>query len=308
MDHLFIGYDKDFYDAIPYVKAEPGPEGDPHTPRWVIDPSFVEIASKLLFQKNNAKVYEEYGLPDDADIRGFILWHPEFLFYAPEIRRLFELINDTQTFAELMWNLPFGIHLSGLHDYEGIFEFLDLFLNVCGVEALVEELESEQSFIIEAGKGYCAMSVNGKLRAADLLRNTDTWNALRQIACGFNYSNAAPGLKRHDNDRVVGNYTVERIASTRDAENADEWIKDNTRAEDEENYLLLHVPDWQYYWVRNERYLPVAILEIIAGELSIIVTDRDVSLTENGLLAAILNWLLDVGYSMGKDTLKEDGE
>ena len=26
MDHLFIGYDKDFYDAIPYVKAEPGPD------------------------------------------------------------------------------------------------------------------------------------------------------------------------------------------------------------------------------------------------------------------------------------------
>ena len=91
MDQLFIGYDKDFYDAIPYVKVESDPNEDPDEDRpptsWAIEPSFVGIASKLLFQKNNAKVYEEYGLPDDDEIRGFILGHPQLMFYAPELKK-----------------------------------------------------------------------------------------------------------------------------------------------------------------------------------------------------------------------------
>lgn len=308
MEQLFIGYDKDFYDAIPYVKVEPGPDEDPYPQRWAIEPSFVEIASKLLFQKNNAKVYEEYGLPDDDEIRGFILGHPEFLFYAPELKKLFDLIKDARIFAELLRNPFFSIHLDELHRFEGTFIFFKFFLEVRGVEALVEELASVYSCIIDAGKSYCAMSADAKRRAADLLRNTDARDALEQIASGFIYSNAALGLNRHEKDRVMGKHTIERIASTREGENAEQWIKDYTRAEDDEIYVALYFFDFQYYWVYNERRLPVAILKIIDGKLTNIITDRDVPLTENGLLTAILNWLLDVGYSMGKDTLKEEGE
>ncbi|MBO6060666.1 MAG: hypothetical protein J6P98_00925 [Clostridia bacterium] len=308
MDRLFIGYDKDFYDAIPYVKIEPDPDEDPHTPRWAIDPSFVGIASKLLFRKNNAKVYEEYGLPDDDDIRGYILEHPELLFFAPELKRLFDLIKDERTFAGLLRNPYLVNYLNGLHDFRGIFVFLELFLDVLGTEALTAELASDRSFIIEAGKGYCAMGVGAKRRAPGLLKTSVPRNALKQIAWGFDYSIPSPGLNRHENDRAVGNHTIERIASSHEAGNANRWIKGNTRNADDWPDVFVYDPNWQFYWVRDERDLPVAVLEIINGELTRIVTDRDVSLTENGLLAAILNWLLDVGYSMGKDTLKEEGE
>ena len=119
MDQLFIGYYKDFYDAIPYVKVEPGPDEDPYPQRWAIEPSFVGIASKLLFQRNNAKVYEEYGLPDDADIRGFILAHPELLFYAPELKKLWELLEEKQLFLNALNNqIPLSALMHDLHFYE----------------------------------------------------------------------------------------------------------------------------------------------------------------------------------------------
>lgn len=297
MEQLFIGYDKDFYDAIPYVKVEPGPDEDPYPQRWAIEPSFVEIASKLLFQKNNAKVYEEYDLPDDTDIRGFILRYPEFLFYAPEMKKLFDLIKDVRIIVGLLQKPYFVKHVRGLHDFEGTFAFLELFHEVCGLEALAEEMASDQSFIIEAGKSYCAMSADAKRRAADLLKKPDTRNALRQIAWGFIYSNAALGLNRHENDRVIGIHTIERIASSREVKNEYSWL-----------YAFFDDQNSQFYSVRNDLDMPVAILMIENDELENIVTVGDVSLTENGLLAAILNWLLDVGYSMGKDTLKEEGE
>lgn len=308
MDQLFIGYNEDFYDAIPYVKVEPGPDEDPYPQSWAIEPSFVGIASKLLFQKNNAKVYEEYGLPDDDEIRGFILEHPELLFLAPELKRLFDLIKDERTFAGLLRNPYLVNYLNGLHDFKGTFVFLELFLDVLGTEALTAELASDHSFIIESGKGYCAMSVGAKRRAPGLLKTSVPRNALEQIAWGFDHSNASPGLNRHENDRAVGNHTIERIASSHEAGNANRWIKGNTRNADEWPDVFVYDPNWQFYRVRDERELPVAVLEIINGELTRIVTARGVSLTENGLLAAILNWLLETGFTMGRDTLKEARE
>ena len=91
MDPIFIGYDKDFYDAIPYVRTCTEPP-EPRMSCWEIEPSFESIAEKLKFARDNPKVYDEYGLPDNAEIRGFVLEHPEFLFYAPEMQRLWELI------------------------------------------------------------------------------------------------------------------------------------------------------------------------------------------------------------------------
>ena len=128
MDHLFIGYDKDFYDAIPYVKVEPGPDEDPYPQRWAIELSFVEIASKLLFQKNNAKVYEEYGLPDDTDIRGFILRYPEFLFYAPELKKLWELLEEKRHFLRVLNNRTIlSMLLHEMHLYERVFISFEAF-------------------------------------------------------------------------------------------------------------------------------------------------------------------------------------
>ena len=107
MDPFFIGYDKDFNDAIPYVRTCTEPP-EPRMSCWEIEPSFESIAEKLKFARDNPKVYDEYDLPDDDAIRGFILEHPEFLFYAPELQRLWELI--IKPFTPHMLRHPYVKH------------------------------------------------------------------------------------------------------------------------------------------------------------------------------------------------------
>lgn len=295
MEQLFIGYDKDFYDAIPYVKVEPGPNEDPYPQRWAIEPSFVGIASKLLFQRNNAKVYEEYGLPDDDEFRGFILGHPELLFYAPELKKLWELMGKDMPLYD-----PFlQEYLRELHSFWGIYSFLERLVKMTGADELADVFP----FVLDAGKGWCAMGEDARRRAEAELKSTPLREALKHTARGFDYSTPAHGFDRHKYDRKTGGYSFERIASVRDAETIEEKHYPNTKIE-----LYISCTDMIYYSVTNKLDDLIAILEIENSELTRIVTDRGVSLTENGLLTAILNWLLDVGYSMGKDTLKEDGE
>ena len=295
MDHLFIGYDKDFYDAIPYVKVEPGPDEDPYPQRWAIEPSFVEIASKLLFQKNNAKVYEEYGLPYDDEIRAFILAHPELLFYAPELKKLWELMGKNMPLYDRF--LP--DYLRELHAFGGLFAFIERAVKCVDVAELAERFP----FVLDAGKGWCAMEEDARGRAEAKLECKPLREALKKMALGSDYSTPAPGFARHECDRIIGGYSFERIASEREAETIEAWYHRDIPIS-----IYLSALDTSYYSVKNKLDNTVAVLETENGELTRIVTDRDVSLTENGLLAAILNWLLDVGYSMGKDTLKEEGE
>ena len=85
MNDLFLGYDEDFYDAIPWVAIDGG-DTPAYESEYAIDPSFTAIAAKLLFRKNNEKVYREYGLPEDDAVKAAVLDSPELLFYAPASR------------------------------------------------------------------------------------------------------------------------------------------------------------------------------------------------------------------------------
>ena len=48
MNDLFLGYDEDFYDAIPWVVIDSG-DTPAYESDYAIDPSFTAIAAKLLF-------------------------------------------------------------------------------------------------------------------------------------------------------------------------------------------------------------------------------------------------------------------
>ena len=306
MEQLFIGYDKDFYDAIPYVKVEPGPNEDPYPQRWAIEPSFVEIASKLLFQKNNAKVYEEYGLPDDDDIRGFILGHPEFLFYAPELKKVWELLEDKRRFLNALNNqIPLSAIMSDLHFYELVFVSLKLFRDALGKEAFFDMLKSDEGwFPLSASIYYWALSDSAKQRALERIKREHSHESVEQIFFGTRVSSPVYDLDRHRDDRIIGDYSFERIGSERTSDELTELFSIPLK----EFFFDLYFIECKHYAIYNKHKKPIALLKIEESVLKEIVTDRDVSLTENGLLAAILNWLLDVGYSMGKDTLKEEGE
>ena len=306
MEQLFIGYDKDFYDAIPYVKVEPGPDEDPYPQRWAIEPSFVGIASKLLFQKNNAKVYEEYGLPDDADIREFILAHPELLFYAPELKKVWELLDDKRHFLKALKDqIPLSELMHDLHFYELVFISLKLFRDALGEDAFFDMLNTDEGwFPLSAAIYYWALSDTAKQNALECIKRYHSHESVDRIFFGTRYSSPVYDLDRHLDDRVIGDYSFERIGSERTSEELTELFSVPLK----EFFFDLYFIEFKHYAIYNKQKTPIALLKIENGVLNEIITDRDVSLTDNGLLTAILNWLLDVGYSMGKDTLKEEGE
>ncbi len=308
MDQLFIGYDKDFYDAIPYVKVEPDPNEDPYPQRWAIEPSFVGIASKLLFQKNNANVYEEYGLPDDDEIRGFILEHPQLMFYAPELKKIWDLLEKASSFLKLLQNQwLLTATMKTLHFSEPAYIALKLFREAVGTDVFTNVLISEEDegyLLLNTAEYFWSINEDAKEHAFELLKNKPFTDALYEIFSGPRYSTPVYGLIRHGDDRVIGEYSFERIGSERTSEE----LKEQFSVPLKEFFFNLYFETMKHFVVYNKQKTPVALLKIEDGALNEIVTDRDVSLTENGLLTAILNWLLDVGYSMGKDTLKEEVE
>lgn len=300
MDPFFIGYDKDFYDAIPYVRTCTEPP-EPRMSCWEVEPSFESIAEKLKFARDNPKVYDEYDLPDDDAIRGFILEHPEFLFYAPELQRLWELIMEAPIFRELLLDYEYFLQtLESLHFYEGIFDFLRLLHDELDKEKFNSVFTSDCDYV-RAGLSFWAMNDAAKKQAIDLLKRKVIKNAIAEIAWGPSCSQPVHGLSRHDNDRIIGEYSFERIGSRRKALTIGEWFR------------IQWIHDWcipgvEMYSIYNKQNLEIAFLRIDDGVLTIIKTVSNISLTEGGLLAAILNWLLDVGYSMEEDTLKEAEE
>lgn len=308
MDQLFIGYDKDFYDAIPYVKVEPDPNEDPCQQRWAIEPSFVEIASKLLFQKNNAKVYEEYGLPDDDEIRRFILDHPQLLFYAPELKKIWDLLGKVSPFMKLLQNqYLLTATMKTLHFSEPAHIALKQFCEAVGADAFANVLISEEVegyLLLNTAEYYWSKNEDAKEHAFELLKNKPVADALYEILSGPRYSSPVYGLRRHGDDRVIGEYSFERIGSERTSDELAEWFSVSLK----EFFFNLYFETMKHFAVYNKQKTPVALLKIEDGTLNEIITDRDVSLTENGLLAAILNWLLDTGFTMGEDTLKDEGE
>ena len=297
MDPIFIGYDKDFYDAIPYVRTCTEPP-EPRMSCWEIEPSFESIAEKLKFARDNPKVYDEYGLPDNAEIRGFVLEHPEFLFYAPEMQRLWELIMEAPIFRELLLDYEYFLQtLESLHFYEGIFDFLRLLHDELDKEKFNSVFTSDCDYV-RAGLSFWAMNDAAKKQAIDLLKRKGIKNAIAEIAWGPSCSQPVHGLSRHDNDRIIGEYSFERIGSRRKALTIGEWFR------------IQWIHDWcipgvEMYSIYNKQNLEIAFLRIDDGALTIIETASNTSLTEDGLLAAILNWMLSVGYSLDADALED---
>ena len=265
---------------------------------WEIEPSFESIAEKLKFARDNPKVYDEYDLPDDDAIRGFILEHPEFLFYAPELQRLWEIIMEAPIFRELLLDYEYFLQtLESLHFYEGIFDFLRLLHDELDKEKFNSVFTSDCDYV-RAGLSFWAMNDAAKKQAIDLLKRKGIKNAIAEIAWGPSCSQPVHGLSRHDNDRIIGEYSFERIGSRRKALTIGEWFR------------IQWIDDWcipsvEMYSIYNKQNLEIAFLRIDDGALTIIETASNISLAEDGLLAAILNWMLSVGYSLDADALED---
>lgn len=301
MNDLFIGYDEDFYDAIPWVAIDGG-DTPAYESDYVIDPSFTVIAAKLLFRKNNEKVYREYGLPEDDAVKAAVLESPELLFYAPELSRLLDMIQKPGLMLKLIGSDQIIHDLSELHRFPGMFDFIELYHKYAGPDELVYYLEDLFPLIGGAARSYAAMDKNGKARTESLLRISHDNNAHYTIVDGFPYSEPIETRNRHARDRSINGFVFKRLASGRDLNIA------GARVEREELYkygFYVSETDDELYAVHSDRFDYMAVLEVHSSVLTNIYTYWEFSLADSKLLAAILQWLIEVGVIMAKDVLNE---
>lgn len=301
MNDLFLGYDEDFYDAIPWVAIDGG-DTPAYESDYVIDPSFTVIAAKLLFRKNNEKVYREYGLPEDDAVKAAVLDSPELLFYAPELARLLGMVSKPELMLKLVASDRILTRLSEFHRFPGMFDFIELYRRYAGPDELVYYLEDLFPLIGGAARSYAAMDKNGKARTEVLLRISHDNNALYTIVDGFPYSEPIETRNRHARDRRINGFVFKRLASGRDLNIA------GARVEREELYkygFYVSETDDELYAVHSDRFDYMAVLEVQSSVLTNIYTYWEFSLSDSKLLAAILQWLIEVGITMGKDALNE---
>ena len=182
---------------------------------------------------------------------------------------------------------------------------LKLFRDALGKEVFIDRMVSEEGwFPLGAATYYWALGDTARQHALEYAKKDHSFEPLQQIISGPRHSSPVDDLDRHRDDRVIGDYSFERIGSERTSDELTELFSIPLK----EFFFDLYFIECKHYAIYNKHKRPIALLKIEESVLNEIVTDRDVSLTENGLLTAILNWLIDVGYSMGKDTLKEEGE
>ena len=301
MNDLFIGYDEDFYDAIPWVAIDGGDTPDSER-EYAIDPSFTVIAAKLLFRKNNEKVYREYGLPEDDAVKAAVLDSPELLFYAPELARLLGMIQKLGLMLKLIGSDQIIHDLSELHRFPHCFEFIDIYLKCVGPEKVVGLFEEYSYLVFRAARSYAVMNESGKEKAAELIRADHRPDALMIIIDGFPYSEPIRIRDRHARDRRINGYAFRRLASGRDINIAGARLK---RLDLFTYDFYGSGTDDELYAVHSDKHRYMAVLDVQFSVLRRIYTESNVSFLDSKLLAAILEWLIEVGFTMEEDVLNE---
>ena len=302
MNDLFLGYDDDFYDAIPWVAIDGGDDTPDSEREYAIDPSFTAIAAKLLFRKNNEKVYREYGLPEDDAVKAAVLDSPELLFYAPELARLLNMIQKPGLMLRLLGSDQIIHDLSELHRFPRCFEFIEIYLKCVEPGEAVMCLAEYPYLVFESARSYAVMNESGKKRAEELLRTDPCPDTLRKIIEGFPFSEPIQIRNRHARDRRINGFVFKRLASGRDLNIA------GARVEREELYkygFYISETDDELYAVHSDRFDYMAVLEVHSSVLTNIYTYWEFSLADSKLLAAILQWMIEVGVIMGRDVLNE---
>lgn len=291
----FIGYNEDFYDAIPWAQAKERYGFPKFEPR--IAPSFAEISEKLRYRADNPKVYYEYGLPDDELIREFVLASPGLLFYANELARLLRLFTEREHMLSLLSCKSIFSHLSRLHSFPGVFEFLELYPEYASAERLLGDLTGEGDAIFN-GMQFCAMSEYEKARAVKLLKERKT----AYILGGSWFSTPLGCIDSHLNDRVIWDFTFRSIVSERDRSLLESQIIDDDE-----------LPEGYYYYgdiysVGKAGDVPIALLYVDDGTVeNTFIRKWYRDHPDPKLLAAILQWTMETGHSIAPGAINGFG-
>jgi len=143
----FVGYPRNFYDAIPYVRGT-----------YCIEKSFEDISKKLSNSTNAIALFEETIIPKYKSIKRIIFNNPGLLFYVNECEQLWKLTNNANYYCLLMQSEKIFNILSLLHQRPILFDFLFDFSRFKSVKNTVSLLINGWHEYPEYAIDYCTLS------------------------------------------------------------------------------------------------------------------------------------------------------
>lgn len=130
---LFVGYQADFYHAVPYTAND-----------TLVEQSFLKTAKKLHWAKCAPQLFESSQLPNVKSIRKEIFSNPGLLFYITELNLLWEIIGDINRLRTFLQSSYLYRELVHIHKMPALIDFYREYQKVFGAAALLKCMGSEQ--------------------------------------------------------------------------------------------------------------------------------------------------------------------
>ena len=143
----FIGYDREFYIALPFSNAGNG-----------IDKSFAEIAKRLHNANDVPALFKASNLPNIKTIRKIIFTNPALLFYLKELEIFCQIFNDPNFFRTFLGSREVYKALSTLHKYPRMADYYTELAAAIGQKALCNYLSNGNDFVYSYALEYLLLS------------------------------------------------------------------------------------------------------------------------------------------------------
>lgn len=144
---MYVGYDRKFYSAIPFVKGS-----------LAVDESFEIQARKMRYANDIVSLYKKSELPNMKSIKKILFDNEGLFFYLEECERLWELFNDPNYFVTLFKEPEIYQILSDLHMRPMIFEFLKDYLKTGRTKRLLKLIHKYWHSVCRYAVNYSSMS------------------------------------------------------------------------------------------------------------------------------------------------------
>lgn len=121
----FIGYDSEFYNALPYAEKED-----------LIERRFLKPARRLHLAAKIPGIFEKTTLPKVKSIRKLLFCNPALFFYTEELEQLWEIIEDINLFRNLITSQNIFYELAFLRKMPHLINFYAEYKAEIGIRRL----------------------------------------------------------------------------------------------------------------------------------------------------------------------------
>lgn len=183
----FIGFDRSFFDAMPYELDSGRVEG-----------SFRSVAKKLHSSERAKKYLRDSALPNIKSIHRIYYSKTGLLFYLPEGEILWDIFKDPNLFCRLMKCDNIFEILPVLHQRPAIACFLYDYCRIKGGTNLIARLTKDWQSIRRYAINYCSMSDRMRMQEQNRWKNKGRNSCQDEIEPCFSHPLCTPNYRIAD--------------------------------------------------------------------------------------------------------------